>query len=57
VCAAILIAQTGDITRFPSRTHYAAYTGTAPIEASSGNRRRHRLSRRDNRQLNYDLHV
>jgi transposase len=57
VCAAILLTQSGDIGRFATKDHYAAYNGTAPIEASSGNRRRHRLSRRGNRQLNYALHV
>jgi transposase len=57
VCAAILIGQSGDMGRFPTKDHYAAYNGTAPIEASSGNRRRHRLTRRGNRQLNYALHV
>ena len=33
------------------------YNGTAPIEASSGERRRHRLNPRGNRQLNYAIHV
>jgi transposase len=56
-CAAILLTQSGDNGRFPSKDHYAADNGTAPIEASSGARRRHRLSRRGNRQLNHALHV
>ncbi len=33
VVAALIIGYTGDVTRFPTRQHYAAYTGTAPIEA------------------------
>jgi hypothetical protein len=37
--------------------HFAAYTGTAPIEVSSGGRITHRLSRRGNRQLNHALHI
>jgi transposase len=41
VCAAILISQSGDMTRFPTKDHYVAYNGTAPIEASSGTWRRH----------------
>jgi transposase len=32
-------------------------TGTAPLEASSGRTKRHRLNRGGNRQLNYALHV
>jgi transposase len=57
VVAAMLIGYTGDVTRFRSRDHFAAYTGTAPIEVSSGGRITHRLSRRGNRQLNHALHI
>lgn len=57
VLAAKIVAHSGDITRFPSRHHYASYCGTAPIEASSGDLKRHRLSRAGNRQLNSALHV
>ncbi|HEX6300946.1 MAG TPA: transposase, partial [Acidimicrobiia bacterium] len=55
--AALLIGYTGDITRFATRHHYAAYNGTAPIEASSGGKKRHRLNPRGNRMLNHALHV
>lgn len=57
VLAAKIIGHTGDIGRFPSADHYASYTGTAPIEASSGDVRRHRLSRSGNRSLNNALHL
>ena len=57
VLAAKLLGHAGDITRFPSRDHFASYTGTAPIEASSGDVRRHRLNRGGNRQLNTALHL
>ena len=57
VVAAMIIGQTGDISRFASAAHFASYNGTAPIEASSGERRRHRLNPRGNRQLNYAIHV
>jgi transposase len=57
VCAAIIIGQTGDIARFRTAGHYARYNATAPIEASSGPRIRHRLNQRGNRQLNHALHV
>src|SRR3954447_5108854 len=57
VLAAKIIGHSGAIMRFPSRHHYASYCGTAPIEASSGEQRRHRLSRAGNRQLNRALHL
>ncbi len=57
VTAAKILALTGDVRRFPSLHHYASYTGTAPIDASSGDQIRHRLSRRGNRQLNAAIHV
>jgi transposase len=57
VLAAKLLGHAGDITRFPSRDQFASYTGTAPVEASSGDLRRHRLNRAGNRQLNTALHL
>ena len=51
------MAIVDDPTRFPTKGHFAAFTGTAPIEASSGDVRRHRLSRRGNRQMNKVLHT
>jgi transposase len=52
--AALLVGHTGDITRFPTKGHYASYNDTAPIEASSGRVVRHRLNQRGNRQLRHD---
>jgi len=57
VLAAKLLGQAGDVTRFPDRDHFASSTGTAPVEASSGDVRRHRLNRGGNRQLNTALHL
>ena len=56
ITAARILGHTGPITRFADRAHYASYAGVAPIEASSGQVQRHRLSRRGNRQLNSALH-
>ena len=42
--AARLLVEVGDITRFPDRDHFASWNGTAPIDASSGDQVRHRLS-------------
>jgi len=57
IVAAMVIGYTGDVRRFQSRHRYASYTGTAPIEMSSGGRVIHRLSRRGNRQLNHAMHL
>ena len=57
VVAALVIGHSGDVDRFASRHHYASYNGSAPVEASSGPKRRHRLNSRGNRQLNHALHV
>ena len=45
------------MARFPDRNHFASWTGTAPIEASSGEQLRHRLSRAGNRRLNHVLYM
>ena len=55
--AATILSIVDDPTRFPDRGHFAAFNGTAPLEASSGDQRRHRLSRRGNRQMNKVIHV
>ena len=55
--AARILADVGDIARFPDRGHFASWTGTAPIDASSGDNIRHRLSRGGNRQFNMALHM
>jgi transposase len=57
VLAAKILGHTGDVTRFASADHYASYTGTSPIEVSSGDQKRHRLSRAGNRSLNHALHL
>jgi len=55
--AARLLVEVSDITRFPNRGHFASWNGTAPIDASSGDHVRHRLSRAGNRQINRVLHI
>jgi transposase len=57
IVAALVLGHSGDVTRFASRHHYASYNGTAPIEASSGPKKRHRLNTRGNRQLNHAMHM
>jgi transposase len=55
--AARILADVGDVARFPNRNHFASWTGTAPIDASSGQHIRHRLSRAGNRRLNHVLYM
>jgi transposase len=55
--AARLIGDVADISRFATRGHFAAWNGTAPLDASSGDQTRHRLSRAGNRRINRALHI
>jgi transposase len=55
ILAAKIIGTVGDVARFPTKAHFASYCGTAPVEASSGQAVRHRLSLAGNRKLNYAL--
>lgn len=57
VLAAKILGHVGDVSRFGSADRFASYTGTAPIEVSSGAVIRHRLSRSGNRTLNNALHI
>ncbi|MAQ14284.1 MAG: IS110 family transposase [Sandaracinus sp.] len=55
--AARALADVGDVARFADRNRFASWTGTAPLDASSGEQNRHRLSRAGNRRMNHVLHV
>jgi transposase len=55
--AATIIGYTKNITRFPTKGHYATYNATAPIEVSSAGNTRHRLNLRGNRILNHAIHI
>lgn len=57
IVAAYLIGYSGDIGRFADAGHYARYNATAPVAASSGDHKRHRLNQKGNRQLNHALHL
>jgi transposase len=52
-----ILARVGTVHRFRSAAAFAAFNGTAPIEVSSGDVVRHRLSRAGDRQLNHALHI
>ena len=51
ILAAKIIGTVGSVARFPTKAHFASYSGTAPVEASSGEVVRHRLSLAGNRKL------
>ena len=57
VVAARTLADVGDIARFADRNRFASWTGTAPLDASSGEQNRHRLSRAGNRRMNHMIHI
>ena len=57
ILAARIIGTVGNVGRFPTKAHFASYSGTAPVEVSSGEVVRHRLSLSGNRKLNYALHM
>lgn len=54
--AAKIVAETGGVERFSDDAALALHAGVAPLAASSGMKRRHRLNRTGNRQLNCALH-
>jgi transposase len=55
--AARLLAGVGDIHRFTNRDRFASWNGTAPLDASSDEQQRYRLSRAGNRRINRTLHI
>jgi Transposase IS116/IS110/IS902 family len=57
VTAAAVTGDVRHVSRFPGRDHFAASTGTAPVEVSPGGRKICRLSRRGNRRLNHAIHL
>jgi transposase len=57
ILAAKIIGTVADVARFPTKAHFASYSGTAPVEASSGKMVPHRLSLAGNRKLNNALHM
>lgn len=55
--AARILGDVGDVSRFATRSRFASWNGTAPLDASSGDQKRHRLSRAGNRRINRALHI
>ena len=57
LCAAQVLVSAANPNRLRSEPAFAALAGVSPIEASSGPRKRHRLNRGGDRQLNWALHM
>lgn len=57
IVAAKILGETRGVGRFRSAAAFASHAGTAPVPASSGRVRRHRLNRGGNRQLNRALYT
>jgi transposase len=57
IVAAYILGRVANPARFATPERFASYNGTAPIEASSGPRKRHRLNPRGNRKLNHAMHL
>jgi transposase len=57
VVVARILADVGEVARFADRNRFASWTGTAPLDASSGEQIRHRPSRAGNRKMNHMLHI
>lgn len=57
VLAATILGEVGDPSRIRSEAAFAMLNGTAPVEASSGRVKHHRLNRRGNREINYAIHT
>jgi transposase len=57
IVAAYILGHVANRARFATPERFASYNGTAPIEASSGPRKRHRLNPRGNRKLNHAMHL
>jgi hypothetical protein len=58
VIAGTVIGDVRQVFRFPGRDHFASWNGTAPVEVSSGDRKKvYRLSLRGNRRVNHAVHM
>jgi transposase len=57
VVAGVLLAEVGNVARFPDEDHFASYCGCAPVVRSSGRTRRVVVNRGGNRRLNWAVHI
>ena len=57
VVAAIVIGEVRDVSRFPTKHHFASYNGSAPGLWGSAGEARPCVNLRGNRRLNHALHI
>ena len=57
LCTAQILVSAADPSRLTSEASFAALAGVSPVQASSGQIKRHRLNRGGDRQLNWALHM
>ena len=57
VNAAMVIGEVGEVARFATRHHFAAYNGTAPAQWGSGGDTHDRVNLGGNRRLNHAVHI
>ncbi|MCH7585229.1 MAG: IS110 family transposase [Acidobacteria bacterium] len=57
ITAAIVLGELAGTDGFTTEAKYAKWSGTAPLDASSGRQQHHRLNRGGNRQTNRAIHT
>lgn len=57
VVAAIVLGEVRDVSRFPTKHHFASYNGSAPTTWGSAGDARPCVNLRGNRRLNHALHI
>lgn len=57
ITASQILSEVAGIGQFATDAKFAAWTGTAPLDASSGRQQHHRLNRGGNRQANRAIHT
>jgi transposase len=57
VVAAIVIGEVRDVSRFPTKHHFASYNGTAPTTWGSAGDARPCVNLHGNRRLNHAIHI
>jgi transposase len=57
ITACQILSQTAGIDGFATDAKFAAWSGTAPLDVSSGRQQHHRLNRGGNRQANRAIHT
>lgn len=57
ILAAVLLAETGDVTRFRTRDQFVSFGGCAPVARESGKQQQVRVNTRGNRRINWAVYL